>query len=77
MPVRAVEGCPGQPSTPAEADEGVRAMQVRQRGPRKAPASKVRVRDADEDERLLVERVKVSDHEAFEALFHRYFSTVY
>jgi RNA polymerase sigma-70 factor (ECF subfamily) len=52
-------------------------MQVRQRDPRKAPASKVRVRHAIEDERLLVERVKVSDHEAFEALFHRYLSTVY
>ena len=50
-------------------------MQVRQHD--KAPASKVRVQHADEGERLLIERVKVSDHEAFEALFHRYLNTVY
>jgi DNA-directed RNA polymerase specialized sigma24 family protein len=53
------------------------AMQVRQRDPKKAPASKVRAQHADEEERLLIERVKVSDHEAFEALFHRYLSRVY
>jgi RNA polymerase sigma-70 factor, ECF subfamily len=52
-------------------------MQVRQRDPKKAPASKVRAQHADEEERLLIERVKVSDHEAFEALFHRYLSRVY
>ncbi len=50
-------------------------MQVRQRD--KAQASKVRAQHADDEERLLIERVKVSNHEAFEALFHRYLSTVY
>jgi RNA polymerase sigma-70 factor (ECF subfamily) len=50
-------------------------MQVRQRD--KAPASKLRAQHAGDEERLLIERVKVSDHEAFEALFHRYLSMVY
>jgi RNA polymerase sigma-70 factor, ECF subfamily len=50
-------------------------MQARQRD--KGQASKVRAQHTDEEEWLLIERVKVSDHEAFEALFHRYLSTVY
>ena len=57
--------------------EGMRAMRVRERNPEKAQASKVRAQRTDEEEQLLIERVKVSDHEAFEALFHRYLSTVY
>ena len=31
----------------------------------------------DEHERLLIEHMKAGDHEAFEALFHQYFGTVY
>jgi len=50
-------------------------MQVRQRD--KGQASKVQAQRAGAEEWLLIERVKVSDHEAFEALFHRYLSTVY
>jgi RNA polymerase sigma-70 factor, ECF subfamily len=50
-------------------------MHVRQRD--KSQASKVRAQHTDEEEWLLIERVQVSDHEAFEALFHRYLSTVY
>jgi RNA polymerase sigma-70 factor (ECF subfamily) len=50
-------------------------MQVRQRD--KAQASKVWAQHADDEERLLIERVRASDHEAFEALFHRYLSTIY
>ena len=50
-------------------------MQVRQRD--KGQASKVRAQHTGDEERLLVARVKVSDHEAFEALFHHYLNTVY
>ena len=31
----------------------------------------------DDEESLLIERVQVGDHGAFDALFHRYLSTVY
>jgi len=50
-------------------------MQVKQRD--KGRASEVRAQHTDEEEWLLIERVQVSDHEAFEALFHRYLSAVY
>jgi RNA polymerase sigma-70 factor, ECF subfamily len=51
-------------------------MRGRQRGSGDAAASRLRERRPAEEERLLIERVKVGDHEAFDALFQRYFSTV-
>lgn len=52
-------------------------MQARQRESKNALASKVRDQRADEEERALIQRVKTGEHEAFEALFQRYFNTVY
>jgi RNA polymerase sigma-70 factor, ECF subfamily len=52
-------------------------MQVEQQDSTNARASKVRAERADEEERLLIERVKASDHQAFEALFHRYLGGVF
>ena len=51
-------------------------MRGRQRGSGQAAASQLREQRPAEQERLLIERVKGGDHEAFEALFQRYFSTV-
>jgi RNA polymerase sigma-70 factor, ECF subfamily len=40
-------------------------------------ASEVRKRRPNEEDRLLIEQVKAGDHEAFDALFQRYFAVVY
>ncbi len=50
---------------------------MRQRDPKNALPSKVRAQYADEEEHSLIARVKITDHEAFEALFHRYLGRVY
>jgi RNA polymerase sigma-70 factor (ECF subfamily) len=52
-------------------------MHVRQQGSKNALASKARDQRADEEERGLIQRLKVGDHEAFEALFQRYVNTMY
>jgi RNA polymerase sigma-70 factor (ECF subfamily) len=52
-------------------------MQGRQRSIMSRHASKVRDQRADEEERGLIQRLKVGDHEAFETLFQRYVNTVY
>jgi RNA polymerase sigma-70 factor, ECF subfamily len=52
-------------------------MRGRQRGSGDAAASRLTEQHPAEEERLLIERVKVGDHEAFDLLFARYFSTVY
>jgi RNA polymerase sigma-70 factor (ECF subfamily) len=52
-------------------------MHVRQQGSKNALASKARDQRADEEERGLIQRLKVGDHEAFEALFQRSVKTIY
>jgi RNA polymerase sigma-70 factor, ECF subfamily len=52
-------------------------MHVRQQGSKNALASKARDQRVDEEERGLIQRLKVGDHEAFEALFQRYVNTIY
>jgi RNA polymerase sigma-70 factor, ECF subfamily len=61
---------------PVESAHAGRMMRGRQRGLQNAAASKPRAQPPDE-EGLLIERVKAGDHEAFDAIFQRYFSTVY
>jgi RNA polymerase sigma-70 factor (ECF subfamily) len=51
-------------------------MQARQRESEDAAASRVSKQRSDEEDRLLIERVKIGDHEAFDILFQRYFTTV-
>jgi RNA polymerase sigma-70 factor, ECF subfamily len=62
---------------PIEPKDGGRIVRGGHRGSGDATASHLREQRPAEEERLLIERVKVGDHEAFDALFHRYFSTVY
>ena len=52
-------------------------MQARQQHPEDAAASGVRKQRSDDEDRLLIEQVKGGDHDAFDVLFQRYFSTVY
>jgi RNA polymerase sigma-70 factor (ECF subfamily) len=52
-------------------------MQARQQDSEDAAASGVRKQRSDDEDRLLVEQVKAGDHDAFDVLFQRYFSTVY
>jgi RNA polymerase sigma-70 factor, ECF subfamily len=52
-------------------------MPGRQRWSEDAAASKLREQRPEEAERLLIERVKAGDHEAFDALFQRHFRMVY
>jgi RNA polymerase sigma-70 factor, ECF subfamily len=52
-------------------------MHLRQQGSKNALASKARDQRVDEEERGLIQRLKVGDHEAFEALFQRYVNTIY
>jgi hypothetical protein len=52
-------------------------MHGRQQGVKSPPVSKARDQHADEEERGLIQRLTAGDHEAFETLFQRYFTTVY
>jgi RNA polymerase sigma-70 factor (ECF subfamily) len=52
-------------------------MQARQQDSEDAAASGVRKQHSDDEDRLLIEQVKGGDHDAFDVLFQRYFSTVY
>ena len=52
-------------------------MQARQQDSENAAASRVRKQRSDDEDRLLIEQVKAGDHDAFDVLFQRYFSTVY
>ncbi len=52
-------------------------MPVEQQDSKNTVAPKVPVESADDEERLLIERVKAGDHQAFEALFSRYLGPVY
>jgi RNA polymerase sigma-70 factor (ECF subfamily) len=52
-------------------------MRGGQRGARTAAAATAQDQHADAEERALIQRLKAGDHEAFEALFQRYFHTVY
>ena len=52
-------------------------MQTRQQDSEDAAASRVRKQHSDDEDRLLIEQVKAGDHDAFDVLFQRYFSTVY
>jgi RNA polymerase sigma-70 factor, ECF subfamily len=52
-------------------------MQARQQDSEDAAASGVRKQRSDDEDRLLIEQVKAGDHDAFDVLFQRYFSTVY
>jgi RNA polymerase sigma-70 factor (ECF subfamily) len=52
-------------------------MQSRQRESEGVAASTGGKQWSGEEDRLLIERVKAGDHEAFDVLFQRYFSTVY
>lgn len=47
------------------------------RGTRQGPVPGAREQRPDDEDRLLVKRVKVGDQQAFEALYRRYVSTVY
>jgi RNA polymerase sigma-70 factor (ECF subfamily) len=51
-------------------------MQGRQRGSGDAATSRLTQQRPAEEERLLIQRVRGGDHEAFDALFQRYFSIV-
>ena len=48
-----------------------------QRGAKGSPLPKAQDQRPDEEERLLVQRVKAGDQQAFEALYRRYVSMVY
>jgi RNA polymerase sigma-70 factor, ECF subfamily len=52
-------------------------MQARQQDSEGAAAPRVSKQRSDAEDRLLIERVKAGDHDAFDALFQHYFSTVY
>jgi RNA polymerase sigma-70 factor (ECF subfamily) len=52
-------------------------MQARQQDSEDAAASRVRGERSGDEDRLLIEQVKAGDHDAFDVLFQRYFSTVY
>jgi RNA polymerase sigma-70 factor, ECF subfamily len=52
-------------------------MQARQQDSENAAASRVRKQRSDDEDRCLIEQVKAGDHDAFDVLFQRYFSTVY
>jgi RNA polymerase sigma-70 factor (ECF subfamily) len=58
-------------------EDGGRVMRGRQRGSGDAAVSQLREQHPAEEERLLIERVKGGDHDAFDVLFQRYFGTVY
>lgn len=77
MPVRSAGACSGPLSTPVDAAKGVRALHGRPQGVKSPPVSKARDQLADEEERGLIQRLTAGDHEAFETLFQRYFTTVY
>lgn len=52
-------------------------MQGRQRKSKELLFSKARDQRSDQEERVLIQRVKAGDHEAFEAIFRRYVTQVY
>jgi RNA polymerase sigma-70 factor, ECF subfamily len=52
-------------------------MPAKQPDAKSTLAAKVPAERADDEERLLIERVKAGDHQAFEALFDRYLGPVY
>jgi RNA polymerase sigma-70 factor (ECF subfamily) len=52
-------------------------MQARQQDSDDAAALRVRIHRPGDEDHLLIEQVKAGDHDAFDALFQRYFSTVY
>jgi RNA polymerase sigma-70 factor (ECF subfamily) len=62
---------------PIAPTDGGRVMQTRQQAPEDAAASRVRKQPSDDEDRQLIEQVKAGDHDAFDVLFQRYFSTVY
>lgn len=52
-------------------------MHGRQQGVKSPSVSKAQGQHADEEERDLIQRLTTGDHEAFETVFQRYFTTVY
>lgn len=67
----------GRPATAVESDTRARAVKVGRGAAKKHPSSTAKELSSEQEEHLLIQRIKAGDHRAFEVIFRRYISKVY